>query len=240
MAIEENKTTKKKMIGRRMTAEEIQAFIEGAGNIEVMKHPVVAHKISRLRDKTTGTKECRELAKEIAYLMLYEATRNVPTELVEVETPVATTSSPALAGKKPVAVEVLRAGKYMVAGAEAFMPSIKTGTIGEYRGDDLKPVPYYCKLPTDSAERRLYVVDPMLATGGSGAAAVTTIQETYHVPDAQITFMSIFAAPEGIVYFHEQHPHVRLLLGVVDEYLTEDGWIYPGMGDAGDRLSGTP
>lgn len=226
------------MIGQRTSREEAQTFIDGAGNIRVMDHPVVAHKISLLRDERTGTKECRELASEIAYLMMYEVTQNVPLELLEVKTPVTETKAPFLSGKKPVAVEILRAGSYMVAGAQDFMPAIKTGSIGMYRQEDLTPKTYFCKLPQDSAERRLYIMDPMLATGGSAIAAITQIKERYQVPDEQMIMMSIFSAPEGIVALHRAHPNVKVLLGVVDEYLTDDGWIYPGMGDAGDRLSG--
>lgn len=227
-------------IGKRMSPEEIHAFIDGAGNIEVMDHAVVAHKINTLRKESTGTKEFRELVKEIAILMMYEVTRKVPTELMRITTPVAEAEVAFLSDKKPVAVEILRAGKYMVAGAEAFMPAIKIGTIGEYRGEDLNPVSYYCKLPKDSKERRLYVMDPMLATGGSAAHAIKTIKEQYEVPDENMIFMAIFAAPEGIVALHEAHPKVRMLLGAVDKCLTKDGMIDPGSGDAGDRLAGTP
>lgn len=228
------------MVGKKMTPKEIRAFIDGAGNIEVINHAVAMHKINTLRKEETGTKECRELTKEIATLMLYEVTRDVPTELVKIKTPVAEAEAAFLSGKKPVAVEILRAGKYMIAGAEVFMPSIKIGTIGEYRGEDLKPVSYYCKLPQDSKERRLYIMDPMLATGGSAVHAISTIKEKYDVPDENMIFMAIFAAPEGIVALHEAHPKVRMMLGTVDSHLTEGGWIYPGMGDAGDRMSGTP
>ncbi len=205
--------------------------------VTVFDHPLISHKISILRDERTGSKQFRELIEEIAMLMGFEALRDLPTELVEVKTPLTTTKCKMIAGKKLAIVPILRAGLGMVNGFLALVPSAKVGHIGLYRDEEtLEPQEYYCKLPTDIDERLVIILDPMLATGGSGSDAVTMIKKR---GCKHIKFMSIIAAPEGIDRITKDHPDVELYCGCLDEKLNEKGYIMPGLGDAGDRIFGT-
>ena len=201
-------------------------------NVTIMDHPLIQHKISRLRDKTTGTNEFRTLVSEIAMLMGFEALRDLPTELVEIETPIETTKQPMIAGKKMAIVPILRAGLGMVDGVLNLVPSAKIGHIGLYR----EPHEYYCKLPEPIDQRTILVVDPMLATGGSGADAITMIKQH---GGKNIKFMCIIAAPEGLERLHKEHPDVQIYVGALDRQLNENAYICPGLGDAGDRIFGT-
>ena len=203
----------------------------------IVEHPLLQHKLSILRNKQTGTKEFRDLVGEIATLLCYEATRDLPLEEVEIETPVAKTRVFTISGKKLAIVPVLRAGLGMVEGILKLVPNAKVGHIGLYRDPDtLKPVDYYCKLPCDISEREIFVVDPMLATGGSAAAAVSHIKDR---GGKKVSLVSLLAAPEGIAAFHEAHPDVDIYTAAVDSHLNDHGYIVPGLGDAGDRLFGT-
>lgn len=203
----------------------------------IADHPLVKHKISHLRDKNTGTKEFKELVSEIATLLCYEATRDLPVKNVDVETPITSTSVPVLAGRKLALVPILRAGLGMVDGMLTLLPAAKIGHIGLYRNEEtLQPVEYYCKLPTDIASRDVIVVDPMLATGGSAIVAIQFLKN-YGVQN--IKLLSILAVPESISAIQEEHPDVDIFCAAVDEKLNEKGYIVPGMGDAGDRLFGT-
>lgn len=205
--------------------------------LHVVDHPLVQHKVSRLRDKDTGSKEFRELVEEIATLMAYEATRELPLEEVEVETPIAAAKTKVLAGKKLGIVPILRAGVGMVDGVLSLVPSAKVGHIGLYRDPDTKaPVEYYCKLPVDAEQRLLIVVDPMLATGGSAVDALSQIKKR---GCDNIKLMCIIAAPEGIEAVRKAHPDVDLYVAAIDDHLNEHAYIVPGLGDAGDRLYGT-
>ena len=206
-------------------------------NVVILDHPLIKHKVSIMRNKETGTKEFKEVAKEIAMLMCYEATRNLAVEDVEIETPITTTTCQMLSGRKLAIVPILRAGLGMVDGMLALVPSAKIGHIGLYRDEEtLQPVEYYCKLPGDIENRLIVVVDPMLATGGSAIAAVSQIKLRN---PRSIRFMGIIAAPEGIKAFTEAHPDVQVYCANVDEKLNEKGYIVPGLGDAGDRIFGT-
>ena len=206
-------------------------------NVTIMDHPLIQHKISRLRDKTTGTNEFRTLVSEIAMLMGFEALRDLPTELVEVETPIETTMQPMIAGKKMAIVPILRAGLGMVDGVLNLVPSAKIGHIGLYRDPEThEPHEYYCKLPEPIEQRTILVVDPMLATGGSGADAITMIKQH---GGKSIKFMCIIAAPEGLERLHKEHPDVQIYVGALDRQLNENAYICPGLGDAGDRIFGT-
>ena len=208
-----------------------------AGQVTYLDHPLIQHKISRLRDKTTGTNEFRSLVEEIAMLMGYEALRDLPTEEVTVETPIETCKTPMIAGRKMAVVPILRAGLGMVSGITALVPTAKIGHIGLYRDPEtLEPVEYYCKLPDDCANREVFVVDPMLATGGSSAAAIQMLKEK---GVKNIHLMVIIAAPEGVKKMQEAHPDVEIYVGSLDEKLNENGYIVPGLGDAGDRIFGT-
>ncbi|WP_130836215.1 uracil phosphoribosyltransferase [Lachnoclostridium sp. Marseille-P6806] len=203
----------------------------------IMDHPLIQHKIGLIRRKETGTKDFRETISEIAMLICYEATRHLELSDVEVETPITKTVVKELKGKKMAVVPILRAGLGMVDGMLTLIPAAKVGHIGLYRDPEtLKPVEYYCKLPADSAEREVFVVDPMLATGGSSAAAITMLKEH---GCKKITFMCIIAAPEGVKALTEVHPDVDVYIGALDERLNEHGYIVPGLGDAGDRIFGT-
>ena len=203
----------------------------------ILDHPLVQHKISLLRNKNTGTKEFKELVGEIATLLCYEATRDLPTKEVEVETPIAVAKSHVLAGRKLALVPILRAGLGMVDGMLSLLPAAKVGHIGMYRNEEtLEPVEYYCKLPSDIAERDVFVLDPMLATGGSACDAITQIKKR---GARSIKFLAIIAAPEGLAKVHEQHPDVDIYVAALDEKLNENGYIVPGLGDAGDRIFGT-
>ncbi len=205
--------------------------------VHVLDHPLIAHKLAILRNKDTGVKEFRELISEIAALMCYEATRNHPTEEVLVETPVATAKCRMLSGKKLAIVPVLRAGLGMVDSMVALIPSAKIGHIGLYRDPDThQPVEYYCKLPEDIESRQVYVVDPMLATGGSAVAAIDFLKAR---GCKNITLMHIIGCPEGVKTVMEAHPDVTMYLAAMDERLNEHAYIVPGLGDAGDRIFGT-
>ena len=206
-------------------------------NVTIMDHPLIQHKISRLRDKTTGTNEFRTLVSEIAMLMGFEALRDLPTELVEIETPIETTKQPMIAGKKMAIVPILRAGLGMVDGVLNLVPSAKIGHIGLYRDPEThEPHEYYCKLPEPIDQRTILVVDPMLATGGSGADAITMIKQH---GGKNIKFMCIIAVPEGLERLHKEHPDVQIYVGALDRQLNENAYICPGLGDAGDRIFGT-
>ena len=203
----------------------------------VMEHPLIQHKIGQIRKKETGTKDFRQMISEIAMLISYEATRNLQLEDVEVETPICTTTVKQLKGRKMAIVPILRAGLGMVDGVLQMIPAAKIGHIGLYRDPEtLKPVEYYCKLPADCAEREVFVVDPMLATGGSAVAAIQMLKEK---GCKKIHMMCILAAPEGVKAMQEAHPDVDLYIGALDEKLNEHGYIVPGLGDAGDRIFGT-
>lgn len=205
--------------------------------VKVIDHPLVQHKLSLIRDIKTGPKEFRELLEEIAMLMAYELTRNLPLEPMEIETPVATCQCKVLSGKKLGVVPVLRAGLGMLSGVVKLIPAAKVGHVGVYRDPEtLKPVEYYCKLPTDVAERDFIVVDPMLATGGS---MVATIDLLKNKGAKNIKAMCLVAAPEGVNYVNEHHPDVEVYVAAVDECLNDHGYIVPGLGDAGDRIFGT-
>ena len=205
--------------------------------VHIFDHPLIQHKLAILRDERTGVKEFREIVSEIATLMCYEATRDLPTEEVTIKTPVATGTFRTLAGKKLAIVPVLRAGLGMVDGILTLIPSVKVGHIGLYRDPDtLEPVEYYCKMPTDIAERDVIILDPMLATGGSASAAIQFIKN-YGVK--HIKLMNIIAAPEGIKRVQHDHPDVEIYCAALDEKLNDHGYIVPGLGDAGDRIFGT-
>ena len=207
------------------------------GTVHVLDHPLIQHKLSILRSKDTGVKEFRELVSEIAGLMCYEATRNLPLIDVEVETPVATAHCKKLAGKKLAIVPVLRAGLGMVDSMVDLIPSAKIGHIGLYRDPEThKPVEYYCKLPDDIANRQVFVVDPMLATGGSAVAAIDFLKKH---GCKNIIMMNIIGCPEGVEAVQKAHPDVEMYLAAVDEKLNEHAYIIPGLGDAGDRIFGT-
>jgi len=205
--------------------------------VHVLDHPLLQHKLTILRDEKTGVKEFREVVSEIATLMCYEATRDLPMEEVQVKTPVATGTFKTIAGKKLAIVPILRAGLGMVDGILTLLPSVKVGHIGLYRDPNtLEPVEYYCKMPNDIAERDVIVLDPMLATGGSATAAIQFLKG-YGVK--HIKLMNILAAPVGIERVHKDHPDVDIYVAAVDEKLNDHGYIVPGLGDAGDRIFGT-
>ena len=207
------------------------------GKVVVMDHPLIRHKIGFIRRKETGTKEFRETIGEIAMLMCYEATRDLRLEDVEIETPICKTTVKQLAGKKLAVIPILRAGLGMVDGMLSMIPTAKVGHIGLYRDPDTsKPVEYYCKIPADCAEREIFVVDPMLATGGSAVEAISMLKMR---GCKNIHFLCIIAAPTGIEVLKEAHPDVDIFIGSVDEKLNDHGYILPGLGDAGDRLFGT-
>ena len=206
-------------------------------NVTYIDHPLVQHKISMLRKKTTGTNEFRTLVEEIATLMGYEALRDLPLEDVEVETPIETCMTPMLAGKKLAIVPILRAGLGMVNGVLSLVPSAKIGHIGLYRDEEThEPHEYFCKLPNPIEQRTIVVTDPMLATGGSAVAAIDFIKQH---GGKHIKFMCIIAAPEGVKRLQEAHPDVQIYVGHLDRELNENAYICPGLGDAGDRIFGT-
>ena len=199
--------------------------------VTIMDHPLIQHKIGLIRRKETGSKDFRQLISEIAMLMCYEATRDLKLTDVEIDTPISHMTAKELAGKK------LRAGLGMVDGMLTMIPAAKVGHIGLYRNEEtLEPVEYYCKLPQDCAERDVFVVDPMLATGGSSVAAITMLKNR---GVKKIRFMCIVAAPQGIERMKEEHPDVDIYVGALDDHLNENGYIVPGLGDAGDRIFGT-
>lgn len=207
------------------------------GKVYVFDHPLIQHKLTYIRDKSTGTKEFRELVDEVAALMAYEITRDMPVQEVDIETPVAIAKCKMLSGKKIGLIPILRAGLGMVDGILKLIPAAKVGHVGLYRDPEtLMPVEYYVKLPSDIGERELIVIDPMLATGGSAAAAIQVLKER----GAQnIKLMCLIAAPEGIHEVQKHHPDVNIYVAGVDEKLNDHGYIVPGLGDAGDRLFGT-
>ena len=203
----------------------------------VFDHPLIQHKLSILRDEKTSVKEYRELVSEIAMLMCYESTRDLPLEEIDVKTPVAVAKCHRIAGKKLAIVPILRAGLGMVDGMVSMMPNVKVGHIGLFRDPEtLQPVKYYFKMPADISERDVIVVDPMLATGGSASAAITFLKEA----GAQhIKLMSIIGAPEGVERMQKDHPDVDIFVAALDDHLNDHGYIVPGLGDAGDRIFGT-
>lgn len=205
--------------------------------VMIMDHPLIQHKIGIIRRQETGSKDFRQLISEIAMLMCYEATRDLRLTDVEIETPISKMTAKELAGKKLAVVPILRAGLGMVDGMLSMIPAAKVGHIGLYRNEEtLEPVEYYCKLPKDCAEREVFVVDPMLATGGSATAAITMLKNK---GVKKIRFMCIVAAPQGIERMQKEHPDVDLYVGALDDHLNENGYIVPGLGDAGDRIFGT-
>ena len=207
------------------------------GIVHELNHPLIQHKLAILRNKDTGVKEFRELVSEIAGLMCYEATRNLPTEEVMVETPVATAKCRMLSGKKLAIIPILRAGLGMVDSMLDMIPSAKVGHIGLYRDPETHmPVEYYCKLPDDIGNRHVFVVDPMLATGGSAIAAIDFLKQH---GCKQITMMNIIGCPEGVKAVQQAHPDVDIYVAAIDEKLNDHAYIIPGLGDAGDRIFGT-
>ena len=205
--------------------------------VVVMDHPLIAHKIGIIRKKETGTREFREMISEIGTLITYEATKDLKLQDVEIETPICNTTVKELAGKKLAVIPILRAGLGMVEGVLTMIPSAKVGHIGLYRNEEtLEPVEYYCKIPKDCDERDVFVVDPMLATGGSAIAAIQMLKD-HGVKNMR--FLCIIAAPEGVKKLQEAHPDVDIYIGALDEHLNENGYIVPGLGDAGDRIFGT-
>lgn len=206
-------------------------------NVTLFDHPLIQHKVAMIRDKNTTTKDFRELVTEIAMLMGYEATRDLPLEETEIETPITKTKVNMLSGRKVGIVPILRAGIGMVDGILSLMPFAKVGHIGLFRDEEsLEPVEYYCKFPKDVAEREIIILDPMLATGGSASKAISLVKEK---GVKSIKLMCIIAAPEGIKRINENHPDVHIFCAALDEKLNENGYIVPGLGDAGDRLFGT-
>ena len=207
------------------------------GNVHVFDHPLIAHKLAILRNRKTSVKEFRELVGEIAGLMCYEATRNLPTREVEVQTPLATAKCRMLAGKKLAIVPILRAGLGMVEAMVDLIPSAKIGHIGLYRDPETHlPVEYYCKLPEDVGNRHVFVVDPMLATGGSAVAAIDFLKKH---GCKTISMLNIIGCPEGVAAVQAAHPEVDIFMAAQDECLNEHAYIVPGLGDAGDRIFGT-
>ena len=205
--------------------------------VVVMDHPLIKHKLTYIRDKNTGAKEFRELVKEVSMLMGYEVTRDLELEEIEIETPITKVMSQVIAGKKIGLVPIMRAGLGMLDGMLSVLPNAKVGHLGLYRDPEtLKPVEYYCKMPQDIEERRLFILDPMLATGGSAAAAIQFLKDK---GANDIKLVCLIAAPEGIDLVRKQHPDVNMYVANIDERLNEDAYIVPGLGDAGDRLFGT-
>ncbi|MGG7059917.1 uracil phosphoribosyltransferase [Clostridium nigeriense] len=200
-------------------------------------HPLILHKLAFIRNKDTGSKDFRELVEEVSMLMAYEVTRDLSTEEVEIETPICKTKCKMLSGKKVAIVPILRAGLGMVDGMLKLIPAAKVGHIGLYRDEEtLQPVEYFCKLPQDIAERDIIVVDPMLATGGSAADAITMLKKR---GAKNLRLMCLISSPEGIAFVQKEHPDVDIYVAGIDEKLNENGYIVPGLGDAGDRLFGT-
>ena len=205
--------------------------------VVVMDHPLIAHKIGIIRKKETGTREFRDMVSEIGALITYEATKDLKLQDVEIETPNCKTTVKELAGKKLAVIPILRAGLGMVEGVLTMIPSAKVGHIGLYRNEEtLEPVEYYCKIPKDCSERDVFVVDPMLATGGSAIAAIQMLKNR---GVKNMRFLCVIAAPEGVKKLQEAHPDVDIYIGALDEHLNENGYIVPGLGDAGDRIFGT-
>ncbi len=207
------------------------------GKVIIMDHPLVSHKISLIRNKRTGTRDFRQIISEIAILECYESTRDLKLEDIAIDTPICETTGKILAGKKLAIIPILRAGLGMVEGLQTMIPSAKIGHIGMYRDPEtLEPVEYYCKLPEDIDKRDVFVVDPMLATGGSACDAIRALKTRNC---RSIRFMCIIAAPEGLARLQREHPDVDIVIGALDERLNDHGYIVPGLGDAGDRIFGT-
>lgn len=208
--------------------------------VHILNHPLIAHKLTILRDKRTGTKEFRELVGEISEMLLYESMKDMPLEDKEIETPMAKMTGKVINENKLAFIPILRAGTGMLDGLIKVIPNAKIGHIGMYRNEEtLKPVKYYYKVPKDISKRIVYVLDPMLATGGSSIDAITMIKEDANNPNLKIKFLCIIAAPEGIKALQEAHPDVEIYAAAKDERLNEIGYIVPGLGDAGDRIFGT-
>jgi len=206
-------------------------------NVTIMDHPLIQHKLGIMRQKNTSTKEFRDLVSEVAMLICYEATRKLPLADIEIETPLIKTTVKEIAGKKLCIVPILRAGLHMADGILNLIPNAKVGHIGLYRNEEtLEPVEYFCKLPSDASEREIFVVDPMLATGGSASAAITLLKKR---DITKIHFLCLIAAPEGVKKLTQTHPDVDIYIGSLDEKLNNKGYILPGLGDAGDRIYGT-
>ncbi|MBQ2698135.1 MAG: uracil phosphoribosyltransferase [Clostridia bacterium] len=206
-------------------------------NVHVVEHPLIAHKLTLIRDKTTGVKEFREAISELAMLLCYEATRDLPLKEIEIETPVSVTKAKVISGKKLAVVPILRAGIGMVDGILSLIPAAKVGHIGLYRDPvTTLPVEYYCKLPDDVASREVIILDPMLATGGSAVAAIKMLKDR---GVSIIKMMNIIAAPEGVKAVQEAYPDVEIYCAALDERLNDHAYVVPGLGDAGDRLFGT-
>ncbi len=209
------------------------------GQVTVMDHPLIQHKLTIIRQTTTGTKDFREVVSEIAMLMAYEVTRDMPLEDIEIETPLVKSVQKTLSGKKVAIIPILRAGLGMVDGFLAMLPAAKVGHVGLYRDEEtFEPHEYFVKLPADIKERQLFVVDPMLATGGSAIAAIEALEKRGAKP-SNIKFVCLVAAPEGVKVLNEAYPDVEIVVAALDERLNENGYILPGLGDAGDRLFGT-
>lgn len=207
------------------------------GKFEVLDHPLIQHKLTIIREKNCGTKVFREMVNEISTLMAYEVSRDMPLKDIEIETPIAKSTQKTLAGKKVAIVPILRAGLGMVDGFLNMIPAAKVGHVGMYRDEKtLKPVEYFVKLPSDISQRQLFVVDPMLATGGSAIMAMDMLKKR---GASNIKFMCLVAAPEGVKALRDAHPYIDVYTAALDDHLNEDGYIVPGLGDAGDRLFGT-
>lgn len=207
------------------------------GKFEVLDHPLIQHKLTIIREKNCGTKVFREMVNEISTLMAYEVSRDMPLKDIEIETPIAKSTQKTLAGKKVAIVPILRAGLGMVDGFLNMIPAAKVGHVGMYRDEKtLKPVEYFVKLPSDISQRQLFVVDPMLATGGSAIMAMDMLKKR---GASNIKFMCLVAAPEGVKALRDAHPDIDVYTAALDDHLNEDGYIFPGLGDAGDRLFGT-
>ncbi|WP_436670326.1 uracil phosphoribosyltransferase [Lactiplantibacillus argentoratensis] len=207
------------------------------GKFEVLDHPLIQHKLTIIREKNCGTKVFREMVNEISTLMAYEVSRDMPLKDIEIETPIAKSTQKTLAGKKVAIVPILRAGLGMVDGFLNMIPAAKVGHVGMYRDEKtLKPVEYFVKLPSDISQRQLFVVDPMLATGGSAIMAMDMLKKR---GASNIKFMCLVAAPEGVEALRDAHPDIDIYTAALDDHLNEDGYIVPGLGDAGDRLFGT-
>ena len=207
------------------------------GKFEVLDHPLIQHKLTIIREKNCGTKVFREMVNEISTLMAYEVSRDMPLKDIEIETPIAKSTQKTLAGKKVAIVPILRAGLGMVDGFLNMIPAAKVGHVGMYRDEKtLKPVEYFVKLPSDISQRQLFVVDPMLATGGSAIMAMDMLKKR---GASNIKFMFLVAAPEGVKALRDAHPDIDVYTAALDDHLNEDGYIVPGLGDAGDRLFGT-